>query len=42
MKKIKCPKCKHEVEILLSNAVDELGEVYRCSNCGYEFRFTNN
>ena len=42
MKKISCPKCKHEVEILLSNAVDELGEVYRCDKCGYEFRFTNN
>ena len=41
MTKIKCPKCQNEVEINISNAIDENGEVFRCQNCGQVFRYTN-
>lgn len=36
---IKCPKCETDVEINISKAVDELGEVFKCSKCKYEFRY---
>ena len=39
MKVIQCPKCHQETEILLNDAVDELGEVYICKHCGYKFRY---
>lgn len=39
MEIIKCPKCKADVEINISKAVDELGEVFKCPKCRYEFRY---
>lgn len=41
MKTINCPKCKTPVKINIANAIDENGEVYVCSECGYKFRFTD-
>lgn len=38
---IKCPKCKKDTSFLLNEALDENGEVFRCKNCGYLFRFTD-
>lgn len=37
---IKCPKCHSDIEINIANAVDENGEVFRCSNCGWYSRYT--
>ena len=42
MKIIKCPKCKANVEIDISKAIDELGEVFLCKNCGCKFRYATN
>ena len=42
MIKIKCPKCKYEIDINISNAIDENGEVFSCLNCGYSFRYATN
>lgn len=42
MIKIKCPKCKTEVEINISKAVDENGEVFMCPNCKNKFRYAPN
>jgi predicted RNA-binding Zn-ribbon protein involved in translation (DUF1610 family) len=39
MIKIKCPKCEAEVEINISKAIDEHGEVFKCPKCKYEFRY---
>ena len=36
---INCPKCHKETEFLISNAIDELGEVFRCKHCGWPFRY---
>jgi uncharacterized protein YbaR (Trm112 family) len=38
---IKCPKCQHDVEINIANAIDENGEVFLCPNCGMKFRYTD-
>lgn len=38
-KKIKCPKCNNLVEIDIAKAVDEEGECFLCSNCGFIFRY---
>jgi len=38
---IKCPKCHNDVEINIANAIDEDGEVFRCPNCGMNFRYTD-
>lgn len=38
--KINCPKCHEETEFFLNEALDENGEVYKCKNCGYLFRYT--
>ena len=38
--KIKCPKCGKETEIIISDAVDENGEVFRCKHCRYYLRYT--
>ena len=38
--KIKCPKCKAEVKLDISRAVDEEGEVFVCTHCGWPFRYT--
>lgn len=40
MKTIPCPKCKSDVVLDLKKVVDFNGEVFRCSNCGFDFRFT--
>lgn len=40
MIKVNCPRCDTEVEINISNAVDELGEVFECHNCNFHFRYT--
>lgn len=39
---VKCPKCKADVEINISKAVDEHAEVFKCPNCNYHFRFAPN
>ena len=39
---VKCPKCRTDVEINISKAVDEHAEVFECPNCGYHFRFAPN
>lgn len=38
---VQCPKCKADVKIDISDAIDENGEIYICPKCGYQFRFTN-
>lgn len=42
MEYVKCPKCKEETEIDISNAIDEEGEVFNCQHCGYPFRYAPN
>ena len=42
MKYIKCPKCQQEVEINITKAVDENGEVFLCPNCKNKFRYAPN
>ena len=39
MKKVKCPKCESDVPLDISKAVDVDGEVFRCKNCNYLFRY---
>ena len=41
MKKIKCAKCGNEVEIDISKALDEEGEVFSCPHCKQKFRYTD-
>lgn len=41
MKKVKCVKCGAEVEINISKALDEDGEVFRCPHCKQKFRYTD-
>lgn len=41
MKKIKCVKCGNEVEIDISKALDEEGEVFLCPHCKQKFRYTD-
>jgi predicted RNA-binding Zn-ribbon protein involved in translation (DUF1610 family) len=36
---INCPKCKEPTSFELGDAIDELGEVYRCEHCGWPFRY---
>lgn len=38
---VKCPKCGGDVTIDIAHAVDELGEIHRCKNCGYELRYVD-
>ena len=40
LQKLKCPKCKHDVEINIAKSYDEHGELYRCHICGFIFRYT--
>lgn len=42
MIKIKCPKCKQEVNIDIAKAIDEDGEVFMCPNCKNKFRYASN
>ena len=39
MIKIKCPKCKQEVDIDIANAIDEHGETYICPYCRWKLRY---
>lgn len=39
---VKCPKCNNSIEINISNAIDELAEIFSCPNCGCHFRYTPN
>ena len=39
MNKVKCPKCQNETIIDIAKAVDENGEEFRCTNCGFIFRY---
>lgn len=41
MERVKCVRCGSEVEINISNAMDEEGEVFKCPNCGFKFRYTH-
>ena len=36
---INCPKCNKVIEFTISDALDELGEVYKCKYCGWKFRY---
>ena len=38
---INCPKCGEPNTIKLSNAIDELGEVFICNYCNWKFRYVN-
>ena len=42
MTTIKCPKCNSNVEINISKAIDEHGEVFECPKCKYKFRYAPN
>ena len=37
--KIICPKCHKETEFRLNEAIDELGEVFKCKHCKWPFRY---
>lgn len=37
----RCPKCGNPVNINISKAIDEFGEVFHCKNCGWDFRYAN-
>ena len=39
MTKVKCPNCGNEVKIDIAEAVDEFGEEFCCSKCGFIFRY---
>ena len=39
MKTVNCPKCNNLVEINISNSISDDGEVFRCPNCGWKFRY---
>jgi len=39
---VKCPKCDSDVEINISRAVDEDGEVFKCPKCSCKFRYAPN
>ena len=38
---IRCPKCDSKVIIDIAKAVDEHGELFKCDNCNYTFRYTS-
>lgn len=42
MTTILCPKCKNEVSVDISMAIDEEGEVFKCSHCNSKFRYAPN
>jgi len=42
MEKVPCPKCNSEVQIDIAKAMDEHGEVFKCLNCNYTFRYAPN
>ena len=38
---VKCPKCGKEIELDISKSVTDDGEVFRCPQCQYLFRFVS-
>ena len=36
---IKCPKCHKNVTIDISESISDDGEVFRCTHCGWNFRY---
>ena len=32
---IRCPKCKKDTPVIINDALDENGEVFKCEHCGY-------
>ena len=40
MTTIKCPRCNSDIKIDIAKAIDEHGEVFRCTHCGWQFRYT--
>lgn len=40
MRKIKCPKCGEDVDIDITKAIDENGEVFMCPHCHFEFWYS--
>lgn len=42
MEKLKCPKYQQEVKINISDAIDEVGEIFMCPNCKNKFRYAPN
>lgn len=34
-----CPKCNKSIHLDISKALDEDGEVFKCPNCKWIFRF---
>lgn len=41
MKTIKCPKCGKDTSFNISDSISDDGEVYKCTNCGWPFRFVD-
>lgn len=39
-KMIKCLECNTYITIDIANAMDEEGEVFKCPQCGFVFRYT--
>ena len=40
LKTIICPKCGQDTSFnIMSDAIDEEGEVYRCQHCGWPFHY---
>jgi len=37
MEKIECVKCGKDIELDVSKALDENGEIYVCPHCGQKF-----
>ena len=37
MEKIECVKCGKDIELDVSKALDESGEIYVCPHCGQKF-----
>lgn len=39
MTKVKCIKCEKDIELDVSKALDENGEVFVCQHCGQKFMY---
>lgn len=40
-KLINCPKCNKQTTVILSKALDELGEVFMCTHCDWKFSYVD-
>ena len=38
---MKCIKCQRDINIDISNALDEDAEVFKCPHCGFIFRYAD-